>query len=68
MRGFCFSPHIIQRSVEDGVWAGNVSRMMDKRSAYRILVGEPEVRRVKALAVNGKIILKFILNKYNGRA
>jgi hypothetical protein len=26
-------------------WAGHVARMVDKRNAYRILVGKPEGRR-----------------------
>jgi hypothetical protein len=42
-------------------WAGHVARMGEKRNAYRILVGKPE-----GLDVGKKIILRWILERWNG--
>jgi hypothetical protein len=39
-------------------WAGHVSRMGEKRNAYRILVGKPEGKRPL-----GRPILKWILER-----
>jgi hypothetical protein len=39
----CFSPDIIQVITSGSVgWAGHVERIMEKRGAYRVLVGKPE--------------------------
>jgi hypothetical protein len=42
-----YSPPNIIRVIKSGRmrWAGHVARMGEKRGAYRILVGRPEVRR-----------------------
>ena len=38
-------------------WEGHVARMGDRRSAYRVLVGEPEGRdHLEDLDLNGRII------------
>jgi hypothetical protein len=41
-------------------WAENVARMVKKRNAYRILVGEPEEKRPRH---RWRIILKRMLEK-----
>jgi hypothetical protein len=42
--------------------------MGDRRSAYRILVGRPEVKRhLVYLGVDGSIIFKLIVKKRMGR-
>jgi hypothetical protein len=40
-------------------WAGHVTRMGEKRNAYRILVGKPEGKRL----LGGWTILKWILER-----
>ena len=45
LHDLCFSPNIIQMSIRNVRWAGNVVRMGEKRNAYRVLVGEPEGKR-----------------------
>jgi hypothetical protein len=48
-------------------WAGHVARMGEKRKAYRILVGKPEVRdHWEDLDVSGWTILKWILEREDG--
>jgi hypothetical protein len=46
LRDFYFSPSIIgiikSRRMR---WAGHVARMGGKRNAYRLLVGNPEIKR-----------------------
>jgi hypothetical protein len=42
-------------------WAGHVARMVEKRNAYRILVGKPEGKRPPN--VSGRIILEWILER-----
>jgi hypothetical protein len=46
-------------------WAGHVARMGEMINAYNILVGNPEAKKpLEDLGVNGKIILKLILQSY----
>jgi hypothetical protein len=48
-------------------WAGHVARIWEKRGAYRILVGRPEEGdHLGDPGVDGKIILKWILKKWDG--
>jgi hypothetical protein len=50
-------------------WAEHVERIGEKRGAYRVLMGNPKQRgHLEDLRVDGNIILKLILKKYNGRA
>jgi hypothetical protein len=43
---FYSSPSIIRMMKSRRMrWAGHVGRMRDKRDAYRILVGKPEIKR-----------------------
>jgi hypothetical protein len=49
-------------------WAGYVARMAEMRNAYSILNGKPEAKdHLEDLAVDGKIILQWILGKKGGR-
>jgi hypothetical protein len=49
-------------------WAGHVARMGERRGAYRALVGKLEGRRpLGRPGVDGRIILKWILESLNGR-
>jgi hypothetical protein len=50
-------------------WAGHVARMGEKRGAYRVLVGKPEGKNhLENPGVDGKIILKWIIKKWDGQA
>jgi hypothetical protein len=43
---------------------GNIARMGETRNAYNILVGKSEGKNhLENLGVDGRIILKWILNK-----
>jgi hypothetical protein len=45
-----------------------VTRMGDMRNAYKILVGKPEGKNHSGdLGVDGKIILEWILRKWDGK-
>jgi hypothetical protein len=45
---------------------GHVARMRERRNAYRILVGKPEVKSPLDQDVGGLIILKWILERQDG--
>jgi hypothetical protein len=45
-------------------WAGNVARM--KENAYRLLMTEPERKKLERTRLGGWIILKCILQRQNG--
>jgi hypothetical protein len=44
-------------------WAGHVERMEAMRNTYKILVGKPERKKPLARSKDGKIILKWIIEK-----
>ena len=45
-------------------WVGHVARMEERRGVYRILVGNPERKRVLGRpGVDGRIILRWIFKK-----
>jgi hypothetical protein len=49
-------------------WAGHVAGMMDRRDAYRVLVGRPAGRnRLEDQDVNGRIAIKWIIETGWGR-
>ena len=49
-------------------WAGHLVRIRASRGACRILVKKPEGRTLlENRGVDGRIILKWILQKWNGR-
>jgi hypothetical protein len=62
------SPSVIRMIISRGMrWTGHVERMGEKRGRYRILVGKPEGKRsLGRLDVNGMIILRWILEKWDG--
>ena len=46
-------------------WAGHIARMGERRVAYRVFVGKPErTTQLKRPRVDGRIILKWILEKW----
>jgi hypothetical protein len=48
-------------------WAGHITRVGKRRSAYKVLVGKREGRnRLEDQGVDGRKILKWILEKWNG--
>jgi hypothetical protein len=47
--------------------AGHVARMGERRGAYRVLVGKPEVKRqLGSSGVDGRVILRRIFRKWDG--
>jgi hypothetical protein len=46
-------------------WAGHVTRMVERRNIYDILIGKREGKRdhLEEIDVDGKIILELILGK-----
>jgi hypothetical protein len=48
-------------------WLGHVTRMGEKRNAYRVLVGKTEVKKPhEDTDVDGRIILKWMLDISDG--
>jgi hypothetical protein len=43
-------------------WTGHVAHMEDMRNAYKNLAGKPEGKILDDQFIDGRIILKFILN------
>jgi hypothetical protein len=55
----------MQQEASDLKLAGHVARTGESRGAYRVLVGKPEGRsHLKCRGVDGRIILKWILEKW----
>jgi hypothetical protein len=49
-------------------WVGHVARMEEMRNVYCVLVGNPEEKdNLEGTGVDERIILKWILKKYDGR-
>jgi hypothetical protein len=47
---------------------GYVARRGDRRGAYRFLLGRPrEMDHLKDLSIDGRMTLKWILKRWNGR-
>jgi len=58
------SPNIIRVTKSMMIWMGYVGRMEDMRTAYKILVREPEGKKpLEYLGVDERIILEWILGK-----
>jgi hypothetical protein len=57
-------PYIQGNKFQEDEIAGHVARMGERRNLYRILVGKPEEKKrpLGRRGVDGKIILKWILN------
>ena len=48
-------------------WTGHLARMEDRRGAYRVLVARPKGwRPLGRSGVDGRILLKRIIKKWNG--
>jgi hypothetical protein len=45
LRDLCSSSSIIRMIKSSMRWAGHVARLVEKRNAYRLLVGKPEGKR-----------------------
>jgi hypothetical protein len=60
-----FSLPNIFRMIKSGRmrWVGYVANIVEKRNAYRALVGTSEGKRLLQTLIGGMIILKWILEK-----
>jgi hypothetical protein len=48
-------------------WVGHVTRIGERRGAYRVLVGKSESKRpLENTGLDGRIILRWILKKLEG--
>jgi hypothetical protein len=47
-------------------WAGHVAQIEERRGRYRVLVGKPERRPLERPGVDGRVILKWIVEQWDG--
>jgi len=62
LNDLCSSPNIIRVMKSRRMrWAGHVASTWKRRGVYRVLVGEPEVKKhLEGPGVDGRIILRWI--------
>ena len=62
LNNLCSSPNTVRVITSRRMrWAGHVTRMVEGRSVYRVLVGKPEGDP----GVDGRIILEWIFGKWD---